>query len=450
MDEASVETEGASLPDGIAVDEAAAYFGVIDSADIIVRLNQTDRLNGMGEFFSLTIDLVFQAEFGFEEAANRLGCEGGEIYYLLAGPFGLITISDPLRYYLGQENSEGESGPHPGLPEHEMSTIEPLIDVFSLLRLFGLGHLIGGLPLLAHYITMYEKLVSSPSANKDSLLVLARELHEATEQAKSGSVTPIACLGAPTKSVVPQVAPPQSNPQPTQTISPQPVEPTPPAPISPQPVEPTPPAPISPQAVEPTPPAPTPPQPEPDPEPIVVEVDSSKEENVGMVDASDAFASQFAAAESIDSSTSGQSQPTQQFDSIDINMDGQLSPNEVSQAANITINEANEMIEFADKNEDGQVSFEEFTEKPQGVVPKRSPIRNDMNSQSIDTGWPEKNQNKPEQSALDAVSSLVSGVGDRQTPSTVHNAIQSGKNCQRCGIGVEHKWIYCPVCNSPQ
>ena len=424
MDDVSVETEGASLPDGIAVDEAAAYFGVIDSADIIVRLNQTDRLNGMGEFFSLTIDLVLQAEFGFEEAANRLGCEGGEIYYLLAGPFGLITISDPLRYYLGQENSEGESGPHPGLPEHEMSTIEPLIDVFSLLRLFGLGHLVGGLPLLAHYITMYEELVSSPSANKDSLLVLARELHEATEQAKSGSVTPIACLGAPTKSVVPQVTPPQSNPQPTQTTSPQPVEPTPPAPTSPQP--------------------------EPDPEPIVLEVDSSKEENVEMVDASDAFASQFAAAESIDSSTSGQSQPTQQFDSIDINMDGQLSPNEVSQAANITINEANEMIEFADKNEDGQVSFEEFTEKPQGVVPKRSPIRNDMNSQSIDTGWPEKNQNKPEQSALDAVSSLVSGVGDRQTPSTVHNAIQSGKNCQRCGIGVEHKWIYCPVCNSPQ
>ena len=424
MDDVSVETEGASLPDGIAVDEAAAYFGVIDSADIIVRLNQTDRLNGMGEFFSLTIDLVLQAEFGFEEAANRLGCEGGEIYYLLAGPFGLITISDPLRYYLGQENSEGESGPHPGLPEHEMSTIEPLIDVFSLLRLFGLGHLVGGLPLLAHYITMYEELVSSPSANKDSLLVLARELHEATEQAKSGSVTPIACLGAPTKSVVPQVTPPQSNPQPTQPTSPQPVEPTPPAPTSPQP--------------------------EPDPEPIVLEVDSSKEENVEMVDASDAFASQFAAAESIDSSTSGQSQPTQQFDSIDINMDGQLSPNEVSQAANITINEANEMIEFADKNEDGQVSFEEFTEKPQGVVPKRSPIRNDMNSQSIDTGWPEKNQNKPEQSALDAVSSLVSGVGDRQTPSTVHNAIQSGKNCQRCGIGVEHKWIYCPVCNSPQ
>ncbi|MBO57817.1 MAG: hypothetical protein CMA77_02350 [Euryarchaeota archaeon] len=447
MNEANVETEGASLPDGIDVDEAAAYFGVVESADIIVRLNQTDRLNGMGEFFSLTIDLVLQGEFDFEEAANRLGCEGGEIYYLLTGPFGLITISDPLRYYLGQENSEGESGPPPGLPEHEMNAIEPLTDVFSLLRLFGLGHLIGGLPLLSHYISMYERLVSSPGANKESLLILSQELHEATEQAKSGSVTPIACLGAPTQSVVPQAIPPQSNPAPAAPAaptSPEPVEPTPPPP---EPVISAPPAPspTSPQPVEPTPPAP-----QPEPEPVVIEVDSSEDEAIVMEDASDVFASQFAAAESIDTTTIEAPQSSQQFNSIDINMDGQLSPNEVSQAANITMNQANEMIEFADKNEDGQVSFEEFTEKPQGVVPKRAPIRDDINSQSIDTGWPDQNQNKPEQSALDAVSSLVSGVSDNQNPSTVHNLIQSGKNCQRCGIGVEHQWIYCPVCNSPQ
>ena len=152
MNGADVETEGASLPEGIAVDEAAAYFGVTDSADIVVRLNQTDRFNGLGEFFSLTIDLIFLPEFGFEEAANRLGCEGGEIYYLLSGPFELVTISDPLRYYIGQENSEGERGPHPGLPEYEMNVIEQLTDIFSMLRLFGLGHLIGGLPLMAHYI----------------------------------------------------------------------------------------------------------------------------------------------------------------------------------------------------------------------------------------------------------------------------------------------------------
>ena len=66
MSEAGMETEGASLPEGIAVDEAAAYFGVTDSADIVVRLNQTDRINGMGEFFSHAIDLILQAEFVFE------------------------------------------------------------------------------------------------------------------------------------------------------------------------------------------------------------------------------------------------------------------------------------------------------------------------------------------------------------------------------------------------
>ena len=443
MSEAGMETEGASLPEGIAVDEAAAYFGVTDSADIVVRLNQTDRINGMGEFFSHAIDLILQAEFVFEEAANRLGCEGGEIYYLLSGPFGLITISDPLRYYLGQENSEGESGPHPGLPEHEMNAIEPLTDVFSLLRLFGLGHLIGGLPLLAHYVSMYESLVASPAANKDSLLRLAVELHQATEQAKSGSVTPIACLGAPVLGSMPEVTPPPS-PQPV-------VAPTPaPAPTSTQPVVAPTPAPLAPQpVVAPTPapapaptPAPTPVSvPAPEPEPVVLEKIPNEPTSIDLEAASDAFASQFAAAENIDN-TPLEKQVSQQFSSIDTNLDGQLSPDEVSQAANISIRDATEMVETADINDDGQVSFEEFSEKPLAIAPKRAPIRDDDFSPSTDVAP------KTEVSALESVSNLISDEHLRSN--TVHNFIQSGKNCQRCGIGVEHGWIYCPVCNAQQ
>ena len=116
MSNEEFELEGARLPEGIEVDEASAYFGVTSTSDLIVRLNQTDPLNAMGEFFSLTIDLVLREDFDFEVAAERLGCEGGEIYYLIAGPFGLTTITDPLRRYLGQEDSEGETGSHPGLP----------------------------------------------------------------------------------------------------------------------------------------------------------------------------------------------------------------------------------------------------------------------------------------------------------------------------------------------
>ena len=455
MSEVDVETEGASLPEGIAVDEAAAYFGVTDSADIVVRLNQTDRLNGLGEFFSLTIDLIFQPEFGFEEAANRLGCEGGEIYYLLSGPFGLITISDPLRYYLGQENSDGESGPHPGLPEHEMNAIVQLTDIFSLLRLFGLGHLIGGLPLLAHYITMFEKLMVAPAANKDSILRLAVELHQATEQAKSGSVTPIACLGAPVQGSVPQVAPTPSPPQPTAPPHPAPAPAPPQAPTSPQPVV-APAAPLAPQPTTPTPPSPAPtpttapaptpvpePTPEPAPQPVVSEAKPSEPTAINFEAANDAFASQFAAAEDIDNNPLEKSQISPQFAfaSMDINLDGQLSPDEISQAADISIHEATQLVDSIDSDDDGQISFKEFTDKPLAIEPKRAPIRDDVSSSLPDT------TPKLEISSLEAVSSLVSDDHSVKS-SSVHNVIQSGKNCPRCGIGVEHEWIYCPVCNA--
>ncbi|MDP7312647.1 MAG: EF-hand domain-containing protein [Candidatus Thalassarchaeaceae archaeon] len=455
MSEVDVETEGASLPEGIAVDEAAAYFGVTDSADIVVRLNQTDRLNGLGEFFSLTIDLIFQPEFGFEEAANRLGCEGGEIYYLLSGPFGLITISDPLRYYLGQENSEGESGPHPGLPEHEMNAIVQLTDIFSLLRLFGLGHLIGGLPLLAHYITMFEKLMVAPAANKDSILRLAVELHQATEQAKSGSVTPIACLGAPVQGSVPQVAPTPSPPQPTAPPHPAPAPAPPQAPTSPQPVV-APAAPLAPQPTTPIPPSPAPtpttapaptpvpePTPEPAPQPVVSEAKPSEPTAINFEAANDAFASQFAAAEDIDNNPLEKSQISPQFAfaSMDINLDGQLSPDEISQAADISIHEATQLVDSIDSDDDGQISFKEFTDKPLAIEPKRAPIRDDVSSSLPDT------TPKLEISSLEAVSSLVSDDHSVKS-SSVHNVIQSGKNCPRCGIGVEHEWIYCPVCNA--
>ena len=89
------ELEGASLPEGIEVDETSAYFGITDSSDLINRLAETDRLNGLGEFLSITGDLLLkQATFDFETAATRLEVEGGEIYWLLSGPFGMLSWTD--------------------------------------------------------------------------------------------------------------------------------------------------------------------------------------------------------------------------------------------------------------------------------------------------------------------------------------------------------------------
>ena len=57
MTEADIE--GASLPsDGIDVDETSAYFGVTKTSELIMRLNTTDPLNGLGEFLTLTSDLL--------------------------------------------------------------------------------------------------------------------------------------------------------------------------------------------------------------------------------------------------------------------------------------------------------------------------------------------------------------------------------------------------------
>ena len=442
MNPSENEVEGASLPQGIAVDEAAAYFGVTDSADIILHLNEIDPINGMGEFFSIAIDLVMQPEFGFEEAAHRLGCEGGEIYYILTGPFGLVALSDPLRVYLGGEDSEGIVGVHPGLPEHEMSSLEQLTDIFFLLKMFGLGHLIGGLPLLAHYVSQYTRLVAASAANKVILLQLSQELKNAVEQAKSGSVTPISCLGAPTHASQPVPAPaPQPAPapalQPAPVLAPAPAPQLAPAPTSPQPVDV--------ESLEPT--------GLPFVEPAVIAPEPAVEHNPNrptvdqQVATTDAFASQFSAAAEIDAPVA----PVE-------------SPQPVTPPSPTVVEQSQPVIESQIAPPPAStlpVEIEPVVEEsPQTVTPKRAPIAPSgppkpatgwpqEPPQMPDTGWSSAPPTTPQKSATDSVSDLVSGGphAPRVPAEPIHHNIQSGKNCSRCGIGVEQSWQYCPVCN---
>jgi len=470
MNPSENEVEGASLPQGIAVDEAAAYFGVTDSADIILHLNEIDPINGMGEFFSIAIDLVMQPEFGFEEAAHRLGCEGGEIYYILTGPFGLVALSDPLRVYLGGEDSEGIVGVHPGLPEHEMSSLEQLTDIFFLLKMFGLGHLIGGLPLLAHYVSQYTRLVAASAANKVILLQLSQELKNAVEQAKSGSVTPISCLGAPTHASQPAPAPapaPAPQPAPAPALQPAPVLAPAPA-LQPAPVLAPAPAPAPAPQLAPAPapqlaPAPTSPQPVdvesleptglPFVEPAVIAPEPAVEHNPNrptvdqQVATTDAFASQFSAAAEIDAPVA----PVE-------------SPQPVTPPSPTVVEQSQPVIESQIAPPPAStlpVEIEPVVEEsPQTVTPKRAPIAPSgppkpatgwpqEPPQMPDTGWSSAPPTTPQKSAADSVSDLVSGGphAPRVPAEPIHHNIQSGKNCSRCGIGVEQSWQYCPVCN---
>ena len=75
------ELAGASLPEGIEVDETSAYFGITQSSDIVHQLMSMERNQSITAFFNLVSDVVLKpGEFDFEEASKVLNCEGGEIY----------------------------------------------------------------------------------------------------------------------------------------------------------------------------------------------------------------------------------------------------------------------------------------------------------------------------------------------------------------------------------
>ena len=62
-----------SMPDGIEVDEAAAYFGVFESSDALHQMMDMPREEAFEKFFALLSDLVLKpGDFDFEEASVRL------------------------------------------------------------------------------------------------------------------------------------------------------------------------------------------------------------------------------------------------------------------------------------------------------------------------------------------------------------------------------------------
>ena len=96
----------ASTPDGIEVDDAAAYFGATESSDALHSMLGMDQRSAIIKFFTLLSDIVLlPGEFNFEAASERMNCEGGEIYFLVAGHLGLMSMQDPLSRFIGQPDS---------------------------------------------------------------------------------------------------------------------------------------------------------------------------------------------------------------------------------------------------------------------------------------------------------------------------------------------------------
>ena len=226
------EVAGASLPEGIEVDQHSAYFGITDSSDLIQRLANTDRLNGLGEFMSLSSDLLLkQPNLDLDIAAARLRVEAGEMYWLISGPFQLLSWTDPIRHYLGMEDSEGNpGGDDPGISANEVNSLNSFNDPFCLLRMLAIGHVVGGLQELDQYIANFEAWMKDVASNRIRFIALQKQLDQtlATTMAGGQASSLSALTGGPVVRVevkVPEGLPepePAPEPAPAQTAVPTP------------------------------------------------------------------------------------------------------------------------------------------------------------------------------------------------------------------------------------
>ena len=231
------ELPGESLPDGIDVDDAAAYFGITESSDMVHTLMAMDRLEAMEKFFEVLSDIVLlPGEFDFNAASERIQCEGGEIYYLVAGHLGIMTMPDPLSHYLGTPDSAGDSsGNTPSLSEQELAKLTTLADPMKLLKLLAVAYATGGKGEVTRYLTTVESYLAQPEANKASLLTVAEELEAALDVAGHALPVPTLASGVAASASVPMAptpSPPTSVPVPKPTVN----EPSIPLPTSPEPV----------------------------------------------------------------------------------------------------------------------------------------------------------------------------------------------------------------------
>ena len=174
-----------SMPDGIEVDEAAAYFGVFESSDALHQMMEMSRVDALEKFFALLSDLVLKpGDFDFKLASQRLSCEGGEIYFLVAGHLGMMTLPEQLSLAI----NEGQ------FSDSDATLLGEIADPMRLLKLFAIAQQTGGKGEATKYLRGVESLMSNPAANKDALLSLAQEVQAAFDVA--GHVTPIASLAS--------------------------------------------------------------------------------------------------------------------------------------------------------------------------------------------------------------------------------------------------------------
>ena len=490
--------EGASLPEGIDVDDTAAYFGVTKSSDVLQQLMEMDSKQALSKTLEHLSDVVLQpGEFNFEAASERLQCEGGEIYFLIFGHLNLMSLPDPMLVFAGQQDSTGSTNSaHPLATEEVIESISVLFDPMQFLKILAIGYSTGGESEVDRYLSSIQDMMANPSANLEKIQTLASESTSSLDVA--GHALPIALLASPGAEPATLEA---GLAMPVQEKKPEPVsKPEKPAPVEQQsPEEPASvPLPTSesvplPKTVEAEKPSTS--VPLPSIETSVANEESPKNDIEADLATQDAFSGAFG-TELIPEVEEVIQQPVveevvveepiveqpiveepiveepeeewvsdaERFIAADVDESGALSVEELAVAANLPLDAAEELHKAADADGDGEVTLSEFVSSeaaqtmsslPRPVAPVRRPIQKQQPSapspgiQAPQAGWQQQPvQQQPIQQQPMQQQPMQQQPMQQQPGMNIQPTIRSGIHCRGCGIGLDPYWRFCPICGN--
>ena len=488
--------EGASLPDGIEVDDAAAYFGVVDSSDVLQQMMSMDSKQALSKALEHLADIILRpGEFDFEAASERLQCEGGEIYFLIFGHLNLMALPDPLLQFAGQPDSTGAANTaHPLATGDVVQALTPLFDPMQFLKILAIAYATGGTTEVERYLQSIESIMAAPSDNVEKMQTMAEELKSSLDVAGHALPMPLFAsdhaqpaeveMGA----IIERKEPAPAPVEPEAEVFSEP-EPTPEVAVPETEVEsvPLPTDSIPLPAVD---SVPLPSQEEP-----VEEIGFKNEVEVDHA-AQDAFAGAFGSqlvpepevdpepVEEIvpepvvrEPEPVAEEQPEEEwvsdaerFIAADVDDSGSLSVEELAVAANVSIEEAEELHTAADTDGDGEVSLSEFVSSeaaqkmsslPRPVAPVRRPIQSQQPAQQQTPQQPVRQQptspgvaapqmgwQQPLPQQQPMRQPMQQPMMPQQPTMNIQPTIRSGIHCRGCGIGLDPNWRFCPICGN--
>ena len=499
------ELEGAALPEGIAVDDAAAYFGVTESSDVLQQLMDMDSKQALSKTLEHLSDVILQpGEFNFEAASERLQCEGGEIYFLIFGHLNLMSLPDPMLVFAGQPDSTGATNSaHPLATTEVIDSISVLFDPMQFLKILAIGYATGGESEVDRYLTSIQDMMANPSTNLEEIQTLASESTSSLDVA--GHALPISLLASESaepatieaglsmpvqeKKDVPVSEPVKPTPVP-EVVAEKPVS---------VPLPNTQSVPLPTTVEEETPSASVP---LPSVETFAVEDELPKNEVEADLATQDAFSGAFGTqlipeveevnqqpiVEEVIVEEPALEEPEEEwvsdaerFIAADVDESGALSVEELAVAANLPLEEAEELHKAADTDGDGEVTLSEFVSSgaaesmsslPRPVAPVRRPIQNQQQSapspgiQAPQAGWQQQPQpvqqqpvqqqpvqqqpvqQQPMQQQPMQQQPVQQQPMQQQPGMNIQPTIRSGIHCRGCGIGLDPYWRFCPICGN--